>query len=299
MFCISDDFDIYGLIYDLESYLRFIVRWELRGTNYKDWKGLLDKEVLTNANSRLKQEQEIGYLDIRFSGILSYLHLSELKDLILGPLWKGKIKENWGSKELVAADFKKLIAIRNKIAHFRPVTRRDTRIAKQFSLDLADWTKIYKKIRRYAICGSIEESNIKLVFKGKDKVIEYWLKPGNIERGNKYNIHIAKIDTHYSIIIENQNGTIEPESFIEFVTRHDKEITFCRVNKLGNKVDIYFPKELDENEIIKLYDGLFVCISNTVEPLSSMDVVEMFFLRMHEGMIPWEIEVPSEFVPRI
>src|SRR5262245_35389234 len=93
-FCHDDDLHCFSLLFDIETFLRTIVRWELRGRNPKDWLGVMSQEMKDAVNARFKQEREIVYLDIRQSGWLSYLNLSELKDLILGPLWAA-FKRDW------------------------------------------------------------------------------------------------------------------------------------------------------------------------------------------------------------
>ena len=132
----SRDVDCFSRIFNIESYLRLLVRWELKGGHGSSWKGIIPTNIKNEVNLRKNQEQKIGCVDVVSSNMLSYLNLSELKDvLILPTLWKN-LKSHWSARNIVLADFQKLMAVRNKVAHFRPITKNDIRHVHRFQEDL-------------------------------------------------------------------------------------------------------------------------------------------------------------------
>jgi hypothetical protein len=145
-FCHPDDEEAGALLFDIETYLRLVVRWEASGLQGAAWKSFIPPELQKQIGEKLSQERGVGYLDARPASPLSYLTLAELKDIITGPMWAGDFRR-WGALELVLGDFRKLIAVRNKIAHFRPVTARDLRNVIRFAEDLIEWTAHYRRIR--------------------------------------------------------------------------------------------------------------------------------------------------------
>src|SRR5215510_1485606 len=108
-FCHLDDEEATAILFDIETYLRLVVRWEASGLQGAAWKSYIPEELQKQIREKLRQEREVGYLDARPAAPLSYLMLSQLKDIVVGPLWDLAFKR-WGALELVQGDFKKLIA---------------------------------------------------------------------------------------------------------------------------------------------------------------------------------------------
>jgi hypothetical protein len=295
-FCHTDDLQCFSLLYDIETFLRTIVRWELRGRNPKDWLGLISQDIKAAADSRFNQEREIAYLDIRHSGWLSYLTLPELKDLILDPLWIA-FKRDWPPQDILQSEFKKLIAIRNKIAHFRPSTERDRRIVKRFAEDLTDWTAHYQKTRERQEIATFDDVNSERLFEAKkaDKIKDCWndlLRNGSAK---DYSASIAFVGHHIALSLSVKAGSINPLEFIRFTEEHEEILSFCRIGDLGDKLVLYIPRKAEEEKTVAAFKDMLSVVENTVDGLSSEEVRIQFEFAQREGILPWVLNVPPDF----
>jgi hypothetical protein len=296
-FCHDDDKQSYFILFDVETYLRTLVRWEIRAMAPFSWKGLIPEEITQSVKKRQIQEKELCYLDIRESGFLSYVTLSELKDILIGPLWTN-IKTDWPPLDVLKAEFKKLIAIRNKVAHFRPVTLRDMRIAKRFAEDLEEWTKHYSSQRAYA--SSLDKENICMNEKSfLDKFIDlksFWndcFSKGFIEVNN---LVCKKFKSHLYLEASVTGGSINHAAFTEFITKYERTISFCRVGKLGEKLGVYIPLDVTEKDICIIFQEVLELIDKEVEGFSSEEVRGKFSFASREGVLPWEFDLPINFI---
>lgn len=287
----------YNLLFDIEAFLRTLVRWESRGIQPKDWTGLINKQVLTTAKDRQKQERSLGYVDGRKSGILSYLTLSELKDILLGPLWERCIRINWPPQEIVKSEFKKLIAIRNKVAHFRPVTEKDMRVSIRFGEDLVDWTDHYRRLRKHAVRlkwnDETTSGNIKNIY--KEGVLKFWKEIQEQGTVKRYRIDIAILGHHVSLSAKPEAGSIDSELFLEFVDKFEKLVSFYRVGKLGEKVCCYIPLETEDHLTLEIFRSVISLVSDPGKGMSSEEAQKRYELSERENILPWAIDLPTEF----
>ncbi len=87
-FCSLRDIEAISNLFDVEAYLRLLIRWELRGSLGINWKGAIPSVLVSNAKSKREQEIESRCVDARTLDTLSYLNLSELKEIIISScLW--------------------------------------------------------------------------------------------------------------------------------------------------------------------------------------------------------------------
>jgi hypothetical protein len=296
-FCHEDDTECYRLSFEIETYLRVVARWELRGRNPADWRGLIPSLILAEAEARQEQERSIGYLDERKSGILSYLNLSELKDLILGPLWPA-FRKQWPPEDMVRSEFKKLIAIRNKIAHFRPVTSRDRRVVRRFAEDLADWTAFYRRTAEYATTlrgiGLADKENLKdnnLI--GIADSCQQLVESGTAE---KYDIALSVRTHHLAIAAKVTAGSIELASYLRFLDAFEKQVSFFRIGDLGEELCCYVPMKIGDDRLLKVMEQLIAVISSPVGGVSGDEVRRNYQVAERENVLPRSIDMPVAFV---
>jgi hypothetical protein len=143
-----DDVVAFSLVYEIESYLRSLVKWEAASLYGKVWVGSVVSEPIQQAiKQRRHQERSLNLFDSPSSSSLAFLNLSELLDLIVGePLWSKAFSKRFPPRELLEGEFRKLTALRNKLAHFRRVSDRDVDLLRRFSSDLSYWTRPYERI---------------------------------------------------------------------------------------------------------------------------------------------------------
>ena len=295
-FCSKDDLELFRLLFELENYLRVLVRWELRGTRPHDWRGMIPQDILSKAKHRREQELSIRYLDETKSGELSYLLLSELKDLIMEPLWD-RFKSSWPPKDMVQVEFKKLLAIRNKVAHCRPVTDRDARVAHRFAEDMADWTRYYRKVREYAHSIDHREGHHAPFF--KDEGLESWGAQWNmlVERGTakKFDFVFGVLDHHIFVRGGVMQGSIEPSAFEKFMNSYNRVVSFCNLGKSGEQLTCYVPKMTKGKLTADLLEKMVSVLSTAGEPFSQAEARFRFHIAGWEGILLGENELPLEF----
>ena len=241
-FCRSVDISGHSFLYEIEVYLRLLIRWELRGHYGTQWKGVIKSDHFNNATDRRSQEAALGYLDANSNSVLSYLNLSELKDIILETKMWEKAFSSWGAKDLIASDFKKLIAARNKVAHFRAVTKRDFRNILRFCQDLADKTEGFS----YRTPGEQWSSPQAILSKEEIKVVN--------ERKEKVDIVCQKWGHHKILKFTKLN------SYIDYAKLHDRLLSLENIvtfyDMKIDKVVIYFPALLDDSKLLKVVDAI-------------------------------------------
>lgn len=286
--CQGIDAEIYKLLFDIESYLRLYVRWNLRKSNPNDWESKVGNDFVDQAKERQNQEIELGYLDDRKSGCLSYLNLSELKDIILGPIWPNS-DCNWPSKEILHTEFKKLLGIRNKAAHFRPITSRDSRVAIRFSEDLVEWTRAYKTRRKRGKTTLDGCDALVPMDKYVPGIKKFW------EENDDISSYLTMCDGHISVSAVVDGGSFDPDMFQDYINKYDKIITFIRVDQAGQNISPSFSIKSDPKKIISAVNSLLEMRAVLVDTLSSDEARDAYSMSSHEAVLPWEVELPANF----
>lgn len=116
------DIDGYLRVARFERALRKVLRWELRGERGCAWYAELG-EFSARIEERIEAEKKQGFYQSGTSP-LSYLSLSELLDLIFRDLWSSTFQRIVLDKHL-RRDLRDVVSVRNKIAHFRAVAKRE------------------------------------------------------------------------------------------------------------------------------------------------------------------------------
>ena len=293
-FCSVDDSDAFRLLFDLESYLRVLVRWELRGTRPCDWQGMISQEIRAEVKRRREQERSIGYLDERKAGELSYLLLSELKDLIVGPLWD-RFRYSWPPKDVIQAEFKKLLAIRNKVAHCRPVTERDARVARRFAEDIAEWTRHYRRERQSAPRIDYSSGDGEAFFdrlpgwSGQWKVL---LQEGLTE---KFRLVVEVRGHHVYVQGSAIQRSVEPSAVEDFMDSYQRVLSFCGLGKAGEELTCYVPRNARQEGTSDFLERMVGVLATAGELLSESEARTKYRVAGWEGLLPGEMELPLEF----
>ena len=294
--CTESETNCFTLLYDIENYLRIVVRWELKGQKGKQWLGSIPDTVLETARARQQQEREIAYLDPREGGPLSYLHLSELKDIIVGPLWSTAFKRQWPPQDVVEAEFKKLIAIRNKSAHCRPVTRRDVLVVSRFAEDLSHWSRHYRQQREYATAvASPHDETESFSARGFSQLVDWasnhWETPSlRICALKWYGNHVG-VSGYFAA------GQISPRAFRNFVSAKEKGFTFFQLGDAARSFEIFFSAIMDDAEITDAMTLLHDLATQCIDDDTELDLANEYMLASHEAIISDQVRMPLEFVP--
>ena len=295
--CSETECSSFSTLYNIENYLRLVLRWELSGQHGKIWTNKIPKEATEEAEKRKKQEKEIGYLDTIEGVLLSYLNLSELKDLILDLIWDYacKGKGHWPPKDVVRGEFKKLIAIRNKTTHFRPLTNRDVRVLKRFSEDLVDWSRHYRRQREYSDKLSKENPKIKdsiiKVLPNLAQSLKTWFDDADPSISLLVNFYPA----HIGYTISLADKSFDKGTFKEILDQNKKVIAFCRVGNLANELTFYAPRNIPDDWHCNFLKEIINLSNHSIDLISSDTVKKDYFLAEYECVLPWEIELPIEF----
>ncbi len=296
MFCNDLDSNYYKTLYDLESYLRFIVKWEVRGNYVKDWEGVLSAEINKGIRDKESQEREFRYVTHQATGYFSYLTISELKDIILGPLWAKNFTKYWGSHDVVSGDFKKLIAVRNKIGHFRSLTSRDAKIIDDFIYYLESWTDNYSNTYRFAsvfLNGDININKEKWSDSYK-KTTATWIKYCGLNKLT-HTSEFKKRGNYFSLSLSQENGSYKPDLVIQLFLKNSKYIPFFKVNELSNILIIYVPLGFDDSIISTIIEEVFEVANEIENYMSSDELFNRYQKLSNESIIPWGFTIPSRF----
>jgi len=296
VFCNDEDKAHYELLFNLESYLRFMVRWELRASRPRDWKGLVDEKILVGALEKLEHEKGLGYFDSYAMGFLAYCTLSELRDIILGPLWHVAFSRTWGAYELVSADFKKLIVIRNKIAHFRKLTKRDINTINLFTDFISDWTEKYQLQARMAERFSLEEESIESNKKLKKHplLLKKWLSLRG-EQPEFLELSLIVVGSYFSLEIRTKIRRFDPSAISTLLSRNQAGIVFLTYGELGDSLQFYIPTALGDQDLVKCLESIVEACGQLTDEASSQVVEKEYSEIAPEYVFSDSIKLPLKF----
>src|SRR4051812_25659434 len=120
MYLRGADRDAYKKVLFFEILLRRIIRWEAREARGRQWLSALG-DLQDSIEDRIQSEKRLRSYNSH-SSELSYLSLSELLEIIFRVLWKECFQHVLSDrKHMRAKPCQGLNAVRNKVAHFRPI----------------------------------------------------------------------------------------------------------------------------------------------------------------------------------
>lgn len=296
--CRTQEAECFRALFEIEAYLRLIVRWELRGLVGRAWKGSVAKAVIEEARKRQQQEAGEGLIDSVESGFFCYLNLSELKDIALGPLWEKGFSRSWPAQDVVRSEFKKLIAIRNKIAHFRHVTEWDVEVVRRFAADIARWTRSYRVVREREVAWEAgAEPSPALLGRIAEHHLETLLERAKAWRGAGPEdvVGLGFLGNYLAVRIHKKAGAIDPSRLLGVLRAQDSVIAFARVGSFGGVVELLLPLVGDISDIESASFDFLECGVESVSALPSDELSEEYRLYRREGVIEHAVVVPDGF----
>ncbi|QKJ22984.1 hypothetical protein [Poseidonibacter lekithochrous] len=128
-------YEALNILFRFENFLRVFVyiilkenlkeKWD--ETNIKD-----NKTIKSISNQRKNQDEDYGYLTCEINSPMLYLSSGELIDIIMHDKnWKYFNRYFKAKKEIIKHKLLEIGAIRNALAHFRPINEQDLDVIKQ------------------------------------------------------------------------------------------------------------------------------------------------------------------------
>jgi len=132
----------YSLLKELELKLRAIIQRELSKKSENWWNELVPKSVRNVACKRKEREEKLWpWLDVRQD--LPLIHYINFRDYakIINKNWDICFKFIFADREIIIGKLKELEPIRNKIAHFRPLTEDEKKKLQLYSKEILSCIK--------------------------------------------------------------------------------------------------------------------------------------------------------------
>jgi len=281
------DLQCFQALFEIETYLRWLMRWELKGLMGKSWQGGIDSEVLKSAKQRRREEDSLVVVDSRKTGVLSYVSLGDLRDIIVGSLWDPVFSKAFPRCEIVKSDFAKLLGVRNKVAHLRPVSEFDFRLTQRFCEDLEIWTRGYDAgqmaVRRHSL--NEEEDPIGLM---KEVV-----NRGSI--GLVRQCSVAEVSHHFRMELfftsKPPQGAVS--KLIETLSRF---LTVLQSSEDELSLVMYFAKLTVQGDGDEIGDRLQNLIEGNFDSGAPVNRESELLQVSWEEYVPWSVEFPDKFV---
>lgn len=237
-FCRPNCERAYNRLYNIEAYLRFMLRWELVGAFAENWQAQLGP-VLEQARERLDQEQALRIIDADELNIMSYMMLGDLKEVMLRESVWPLFKQHWPPQDLLQADFKLLIAVRNKNAHYRPVTARDMRTIERLQTLIADMTDHYRRER----ANAFPKAPDKLPDSLKAPVLE-WIAAIEREDSPWASLEPVKLEKYFRLDASLKRGALPADAVHQIVTKSRTDCLFAGFDAASGRLSLYLPKSI-------------------------------------------------------
>ncbi len=286
-FCSGDAESGYRLIYNIEIYLRFMLRWELVGAHGHQWKGLLG-EAKTNALRLQGEERALKVIDADERNILSYTLLSEIKETMISDKVWPLIKDDWPPKELFLADFKVFNHVRHKAAHFRQLTARDLGAVDRFKGIVTDMTSQYRKKRRNA--GSVAIDDDRGIPPLMLPLLLDWMEQCTVADSRWSSVSFRRLTKFLIIDAQLRHGAFSPSAVGHFIDNARSDALFLGLDATTGALRAYLPVCLEERQINTVIPALmaFLKVEEELYPEDMED--EMF-----DFVVPLSVELPMEF----
>lgn len=254
--------EAYRALFNIESYLRFMVRWELVGKYAEQWEQMLG-EAVEEAAGRREEERRIRKIDAEET-ILSYLTLSELKDVIFDEKVWLLFKDHFPPRDMCLADFKLLIAVRNKNAHFRPMTDRDLAIVRRCLEDMVGYTRGYSQQRA-------EERLLDAakLFAPFETQVTPWA--ASIADGASVwsSIQVRALGQYVRVDLALKEGLLPADVVRSLVRKAKVDCVFAGLDAASGRLTLYIPKSIGEPQLGRLVEA-----AKAIEPLTDTVATE-------------------------
>jgi hypothetical protein len=158
-------YEAFNILFRIENVLRMTVYIVLKDELYDKWvecnvtdDGGSSKTIKSLAKQRMSQATTFGYLGYPVTCPIMFLNSGELARLITSDAyWKYFKPYFLGAKEIIKNKLFEIEAIRNAMAHFRPIKEDDVEVIKQNSRHVL--TAISPKIEAMLNCVDVVPTN--------------------------------------------------------------------------------------------------------------------------------------------
>lgn len=287
-FCSGNAETGFRLVYNIELYLRHMVRWELVGERGNDWQTVLG-DLKGAARSRQTQEAELRLIDTNPRNLLDYLLLTEIKDImVMDAVWP-LFKNRWPPQDMFLADFKLFNAIRHKVAHFRAPTDRDLRMLERFKDVLVEATAHYRQQKRGA--KVIDPLSIDGIADSFQATLAAWSADSADPEGRWRLFDVCKVGKYLSINAEVRAGSFSQDGATRLVNESRCDAFFLSLDETRGLLRAYVPTSLQEEAASRLLPNLFSFPTVEDSPLDDEDLV----IERFDFILPYRIELPTDF----
>ena len=247
----------YCQIFNHELLLRRVLRWELRGCFGRLWYQRIGRHGVS-IEERIRSEKEHGWYDPQVSE-LAYLGLREIIDIVCGLQWNAifsKMFRHRLPKHLLKNGLRKVVGMRNKVAHFRPVMSTESEEAIIGQL-LSAFGGYYGARLEAAVYLSGDPSKsedqfrtdeLKLVQKAlaNCRLNAVWDEYTKLEgiRAVGLSPGLGIVDHHFFYEIYGQ-GSFNSEPIVSWADRAKYHVTFVTVGRYGHYIRAFIPLEND------------------------------------------------------
>jgi hypothetical protein len=256
------DIDAYSKVASCEGFLRRVLRWELRGHAGNQWKREINSRISDLIERQAVERMNGLYID--HGCPFAYLSLNELVEVMFRDLWKPIFREVFGNNRATAADLHRLRQIRNRIAHFRPVSEAQVSML-DTAFAILDGLRAYygrhKQSHAY-IPGAFEraeeqldsdETALLISQLGASERNELWSEFGKQEAIRAKGLSPGMGVVHHHVFFElYTRGSFSADPVHRFALRFQDSITFLNVGCFSDYVRVFVPLKNDLQNIKKI-----------------------------------------------
>ncbi len=251
-----------------ELLLRRILRWELRGEFGSQWYGELGSYA-GEIDARILADRTRGLLDSLVSE-LAYLDLSDLADIVCRQQWESIFSKMLGNslpKHQLKQKFRDVVSIRNKVAHFRPVS--DSLADGVFVGHFLAACRTHYQSRLSAAVhvsgdpsksgdqfGTPELSALRQQLASRN-LEHVWDEYGKLEhiRASGLSPGLGVVDRHLFYEIYG-DGSFNGRMITDWAGKEKHSVTFVTVGRYANYVRAFMPLRSHPKDIAKVMRGL-------------------------------------------
>jgi len=297
MYLREADQGAYRKILYFEVLLRRLIRWEARGVHGRSWLLALDT-LQSKIEERIQAERQLGAFNPD-SSELSYLSLAELIEIVFSYLWRDCFQQVLNNKKNIRNDpCRALNAIRNKVAHFRPIAQNDARALGGIETLFDILTLYYQENLKASayIPGDFEVPDGQLDSEEISRLTEFleahdqtsvWNEFQQLEsvRGAGLSPGIGIVSHHVFYELYTR-GRFRAHLLVDCLIKNRHEITFMNVGNTANYVRIFVPIKMGARDIRKMMRKITTAAVSSVDerPFCSLDVAREFDLGYLESL---------------
>lgn len=285
-FCVGNAENGYRLVYNIESYMRLMLRWELVGARGVGWKAALG-DAREKAEGRQNTERELRHISTDERNILPYFLLPELaKIMTSADVWP-LFKDAWPRQDLLQSDLEVFNAARIKVAHFRQLTDRDMGAIERFKKILVDMTAHYRKQQRQQ--RQLDTADLDLPSRLKQP-IKRWIGDTAKDDGRWATVTVRKLPSYAVVDAQLRSGSFSPSAVSRLVDETGSDALFLCLDQGPGALRAYLPLCLSEQDARTLVEGLWSFQAIEDNLADDDEEAEMF-----DFVMPFEIELPMAF----